>query len=166
MWRWRDGLAGEQAGTRLGYRIKGTALGCCTSDKMVQVQRPRLLILLVATALGACWGTSAASQPISVPGDRRQPYDVILMDMRMPDLDGIETTRRIRQMSQCADVWIIAMTANAMPEDRQRCYAAGMDDFETSQSDAQRSSWPYSAVRRSRVLLLSRRVRVPDRYRG
>ncbi len=59
----------------------------------------------------------------------RQRYDVILMDMRMPDLDGIETTRQIRQMPEHAGTWIIAMTANAMARDRQRCFAAGMDDY-------------------------------------
>ena len=60
---------------------------------------------------------------------KQQRYDVILMDMRMPELDGIETTHRIRQMSQYADIWIIAMTANAMTRDRQLCFAAGMDDY-------------------------------------
>ena len=60
---------------------------------------------------------------------KRQRYDVILMDMRMPELDGIETTRRIRQLPEQADVWIIAMTANAMARDRELCFAAGMDDY-------------------------------------
>lgn len=60
---------------------------------------------------------------------RRQHYDVILMDMRMPDLDGIETTQKIRQMAQHASIWIIAMTANTMTQDRQRCYTAGMNDY-------------------------------------
>ena len=59
----------------------------------------------------------------------RQPYDVILMDMRMPDLDGIETTRQIRQMPEHEGTWIIAMTANAMTCDQQRCFAAGMNDY-------------------------------------
>ena len=58
-----------------------------------------------------------------------QRYDVILMDMRMPDLDGIETTRQIRQMPEHEGTWIIAMTANAMTRDRQRCFAAGMNDY-------------------------------------
>ncbi len=69
----------------------------------------------------------------------QQRYDVILMDMWMPELDGIETTRQIRQLpehnanplSTQRDVWIVAMTANAMARDRQRCYAAGMDDYLT-----------------------------------
>ncbi|MGB3299489.1 MAG: CHASE2 domain-containing protein [Phormidesmis sp.] len=58
-----------------------------------------------------------------------QRYDVILMDMRMPDLDGIETTRQIRQMPEHTDTWIIAMTANAMTRDQRRCFAAGMNDY-------------------------------------
>lgn len=58
-----------------------------------------------------------------------QRYDVILMDMRMPDLDGIETTHQIRQMPEHTNTWIIAMTANAMTRDRQHCFAAGMDDY-------------------------------------
>ncbi|MFK8185703.1 MAG: CHASE2 domain-containing protein [Phormidesmis sp.] len=60
---------------------------------------------------------------------KRQHYDVILMDMRMPEMDGIETTHKIRQMPQYSEIWIIAMTANAMTRDRQMCFAAGMDDY-------------------------------------
>ena len=60
---------------------------------------------------------------------KHQTYDVILMDMRMPELNGIETTRRIRQMPQHQAVWIVAMTANAMTQDRERCLNAGMDDY-------------------------------------
>ncbi len=58
-----------------------------------------------------------------------QRYDVILMDMRMPELDGIEATRRIRQLPIYANIWIIAMTANSMARDRKLCFAAGMNDY-------------------------------------
>jgi len=59
----------------------------------------------------------------------RERYDLILMDMQMPRMDGLEATRRIRAMASCHDVPIVAMTANAFVEDKVRCFEAGMDDF-------------------------------------
>ncbi|MCC7369505.1 MAG: response regulator [Chloroflexi bacterium] len=60
----------------------------------------------------------------------RSPYDLILMDCHMPELDGFEATRRIRQLAvPGAKTPIVALTANAFPADRQRCLDAGMDDY-------------------------------------
>jgi CheY-like chemotaxis protein len=60
----------------------------------------------------------------------RQPYDVVLMDVQMPELDGLGAARQIcERWSADERPRVIAMTANAMPEDRETCFAAGMDDY-------------------------------------
>jgi len=56
-------------------------------------------------------------------------YDLVLMDLQMPGLDGFETTEAIRQMPSMAALPILAMTADTLVEHRQQCQAAGMNDF-------------------------------------
>ncbi|WP_344813174.1 response regulator [Microlunatus aurantiacus] len=58
------------------------------------------------------------------------PYAIVLMDVQMPELDGYQATRRIRaELPAEQQPYIIALTANAMAEDAERCRAAGMDDY-------------------------------------
>jgi PAS domain S-box-containing protein len=75
--------------------------------------------------------TVVESGPAAVDASGQEVYDLILMDVQMPEMDGLAATRLIRQAEKSGDrhVPIIAMTAHAMSGDRQRCLEAGMDDY-------------------------------------
>ncbi|MCK9895745.1 response regulator [Frankia sp. AgB32] len=87
------------------------------------------LVLLQLTGLGHRADlVSSGAEAVAVA--TRRHYDVLLMDVQMPDLDGLEATRRIRAHSG-GGPWIVALTANAQPGAREACLAAGMDDYLT-----------------------------------
>jgi CheY-like chemotaxis protein len=68
-------------------------------------------------------------ETVSAIRDRADPYDAVLMDVQMPIVDGFEATRLIRNELGDSDLPIIAMTANVLGDERQRCLAAGMNDY-------------------------------------
>jgi CheY-like chemotaxis protein len=96
-------------------------------DNLVnQMLARRLLEKLGASVTIADTGVSAIEQL------RQQSFHLVLMDCQMPEMDGYEATQRIRAGgagSAMAHVAIIALTANALTGDRERCLAAGMDDY-------------------------------------
>lgn len=87
----------------------------------------RELALIVLTKMGYEPEIAENGQE-AVDKQRSDNYDVILMDVQMPEMDGLEATRNIRRATEKQPV-IIAMTANAMQEDRENCLIAGMNDY-------------------------------------
>src|SRR5262249_45937213 len=71
---------------------------------------------------------TAENGAIAVEKTSHQEYDLVLMDMQMPVMDGVAATKAIRSNPRYQSLPIIAMTANAMERDRQMCLAAGMND--------------------------------------
>ena len=67
-----------------------------------------------------------------------EKFDAILMDIQMPEMDGLEATKRIREIPDNKNLPIIALTANAMDEDEQMCRLAGMNGFITKPIDAEK----------------------------
>ncbi|MEI6569788.1 MAG: response regulator, partial [Verrucomicrobiota bacterium] len=94
----------------------------------------RKLSLLVLAGLGATADTAENGLQV-MAAVARQNYDVILMDCNMPEMDGYEATQQIRQLEAARGISrekrtrIVALTANALAEDRERCLAGGMDEF-------------------------------------
>ncbi|MEM9055847.1 MAG: ATP-binding protein [Pseudomonadota bacterium] len=73
--------------------------------------------------------TVAESGEAAIAAVERHRFDLILMDCQMPGMDGLEATRRLRASGSATDVPIVALTANAMTGDRERCLEAGMSDY-------------------------------------
>ncbi len=89
----------------------------------------QMIACRILQSAGAVVDTAAsgieALTALAVPGKR---FDAVLMDIQMPGMDGYETCRRLREQPGMADMPVIAMTANALQSDRERCLAAGMND--------------------------------------
>jgi CheY-like chemotaxis protein len=110
--------------------LPANAAGSLLRVLVVEDNQVNQLLVTTILAKAGMRAEVAANGVEAVQAVHQRNFDVILMDMQMPEMDGLEATRRIRQLGALGKVVpIIAMTANAMQEDRRRCLEAGMNDF-------------------------------------
>ncbi|HEY4162273.1 MAG TPA: response regulator, partial [Dongiaceae bacterium] len=130
---------GEAAPSRPASGVEAAPGNVGSLLRVLVVEDNQVNQLLVTTILAKAGMRSevAANGLEAVQAAHNRNFDIILMDMQMPEMDGLEATRRIRQLGPSGRaVPIIAMTANAMQEDRRRCLEASMNDFVSKPIDS------------------------------
>ena len=131
----RTSLLEHVAGVGARERTWPEAIAATSSGQRVLVVEDNPINQLVAVGLLKASGYTAVTADdgqAAIEALAREPFDIVLMDVQMPRLDGYGATRRIRAEEQPGQhLPIVAMTAAAVDGERERCLAAGMDDFLT-----------------------------------
>lgn len=115
--------SGKEMEAELLQRFAGARILLAEDDRLSRQVTLELLHVLGLAVDTAANGREAVDQI------RARPYQIILMDVHMPKMDGLEATRAIRSLPGGGNIPIVAMTANAYEENRQACFEAGMNDF-------------------------------------
>ena len=118
----RSGELPQEINVEFAARIRSGALVLLVEDNEINQEVAVELLESVGLAVEVAHHGAEAVEKV-----RAGSYDLILMDMQMPVMDGLEATRKIRETDKGKSVPIIAMTANAFAEDRERCFNAGMN---------------------------------------
>lgn len=119
-----ESTAGESPSAMASQPLVGLRVLVAEDNTLNQVVIRHLLERFGATPVIAENGALALEAY-----EKDGPFDLVLMDVQMPVMDGLEAARRLRELPGGQRVWIVAITANVTPEDRARCFAAGMDEF-------------------------------------
>jgi signal transduction histidine kinase/DNA-binding response OmpR family regulator len=117
--------AGTKASTSAGFdfeRIRGARILLVEDNELNREVAVGLLEDAPVSVI------PAENGEVAIQMLRERKYDLVLMDMQMPVMDGLEATRVLRQDPKFEDLPIVAMTANAMAGDREKCLEAGMND--------------------------------------
>jgi signal transduction histidine kinase/CheY-like chemotaxis protein len=125
------GMADDAAAVAVDAPNAGLAV-LVAEDNEINALLARALLHRLGHSPTVVANGAAAVDAFAAAANAGTPYDLILMDVHMPDLDGLEATRRIRTAEAAQGLprtRIVALTANAFGEDRDACLAAGMDDF-------------------------------------
>ncbi|HPU89855.1 MAG TPA: histidine kinase N-terminal 7TM domain-containing protein [Spirochaetota bacterium] len=128
---WGDGAIGPIDVTRARIEHRAAVKTDATADRRILLVEDNLINQLVAMEV-----LKGAGMTVVPTGNgreaidmlRKSRFDLVLMDLQMPEMDGFEATRIIREDPMLAHIPIVAMTAHAMQRDRDRCLSAGMND--------------------------------------
>lgn len=149
---WRDAViakavGGEDSGDDLVSNLMApnepTPKASANAIRILLAEDNAINALLTRTLLEADGHTVETVEDgvLAVEAMKTQNYDMIFMDMRMPNMDGLEATRKIRALPNVSqDLPIVALTANAFDDDRNACFDSGMNDFMTKPVSAEELS--------------------------
>jgi CheY-like chemotaxis protein len=115
------------------YPFAGAAVGAARSERVLLAEDNVVNQKVALLMLGRMGFRAdlAANGFEAIAAVKRQRYDIVIMDVQMPEMDGLEASRQINALwpERAGRPWIIALTANAMQGDREACMGAGMDDY-------------------------------------